>query len=237
MILYNGLIRYVFTSTLKLLLTQVGLLVTEFSEGDTFTVTNTGMAKQFCAYAIVVVVTLSYFYFCNLLDQSGDKLQEQSSKRKIGSLYQGLRHESTSIKAYLLIFLARRAIFTAMTFALFSYAGIQISSFCVLNISYMVYIQETRTHKKRMQKRIELFNEWLLCIFTYHLMLLQLCAPLQYSTHTDKIADSTIVTICILLGSNMLILAVKVTLRVMKLMRKRKAQQISRVGLNKPFFG
>ena len=51
--------------------------------------------------------------------KSRKKLDEQKMKAKIGTLYNGLDAKKVSVISYSIVFLARRSLFVAITFALF----------------------------------------------------------------------------------------------------------------------
>ena len=142
------MIRYLLTSSLKLLLVYVGLLTTEFSKVDTFTVTKLSMMAQCLAYLVLTAITFSYFYFIKLLWNNASKLRKASTKKQLGSLYQGLKPNAHLIEYYILVFYLRRVLFTAITFALFEYSALQILSFSTMSLVYLSYILNTNVHKK-----------------------------------------------------------------------------------------
>ena len=80
-IFYNGMIRYLLTSSLKLLLVYVGLLTTELSKVDSFSVTTSSMLTQYFAYLLLTAISFSYFYFIKLLGNNSKKLKKASTKQ------------------------------------------------------------------------------------------------------------------------------------------------------------
>lgn len=138
------------------------------------------------------------------------------------------------IEYYILVFYLRRVLFTAITFALFEHSALQIASFSTMSIVYLSFILNVNFHKKNQARYVEVFNECLLCLFTYHLMMIQATTAIQFNTVNSRLATSIICVVCILIGSNFLFLSLKVILRIKKKLKARKADRVNKVLERKP---
>ena len=67
----------------------------------------------------MAILNLCPFLFYLTMVKSKRKLDEPKVKAKIGTLYNGLDAKKVSVISYSIVFLARRSLFVAITFALF----------------------------------------------------------------------------------------------------------------------
>ena len=77
------------------------------------------------------------------------KLDDPKTRNKFGELYLGLRADKNEIVYYQFVFLVRRSIFIAITFALFNYPGIQIQLMIALTILYIAYLGYSDIHSSK----------------------------------------------------------------------------------------
>ena len=71
-IFYNGIIRYVQTSTLKLSIMQASILVIAYSDENYVSSSIPAMAKQYAAYLILTAIVLWYFKLLSQIGQQND---------------------------------------------------------------------------------------------------------------------------------------------------------------------
>ena len=91
--------------------------------------------------------------------KSKRKLDEPKVKAKIGTLYNGLDAKKDSVMSYSIVFLARRSLFIAITFALFEQPGLQIQLMIFLTLIYVTYLGYSNFHMSKQSKTLEMINE------------------------------------------------------------------------------
>jgi hypothetical protein len=76
-----------------------------------------------------------------------------------------------STKYYLPISMLRRIVFVVIPTVFYAYPFMQLQVFLVMNTCYLVWYGASRPHIDRKRIIIELFNEFMIMIFCYHLMI------------------------------------------------------------------
>jgi hypothetical protein len=99
-------------------------------------------------------------------------LDRPSMVQKIGSLYLGIK---TNVKwaalGFTPIFLLRRLIFVAISFALSDKPYLQVHLFIYMLLWYVIYIEMVLPHETRLQTTFEHVNEALLLLICYHFVI------------------------------------------------------------------
>ena len=93
---------------------------------------------------------------------------------------------------------------------------------CVLYLSVLLH---QRLHKSRQSQAIECSNECLLVLVGYLLLLVQMAVADRYRKAGNWIAYYFISAVLVLLGSNMMVLVVKVGKKAVKRGRRWKARK------------
>ena len=78
------------------------------------------------AALLITGFNVSLFLFSFILRRNRSKLDDAEVKDRVGELYLGLKSKKSGVVNHASIFMLRRSIFIAITFALFHYPGIQI---------------------------------------------------------------------------------------------------------------
>ena len=103
------------------------------------------------------------------------------NKKRIGSLYLGIKTKEFNTIFCVFSFLLVRLFFAILTYSSESSPGILVNFFMFLNNLNIIYIGWFRPYDTRAQNNIELFNSFMMQIISYHLLLLAnlLGTPLQ----------------------------------------------------------
>lgn len=103
------------------------------------------------------------------------------NKKRIGSLYLGVKTKEYNTIFCVFSFLLVRLFFVILTYSLEKTPGILVNFFMLLNNFNIIYIGWFRPYDTRAQNNIEMFNSFMMQIISYHLLLLAnlLGTPLQ----------------------------------------------------------
>lgn len=159
-ILYNGILRYVLQSNLKLGVAACISLKLMVSTGSA--VISAIILIGICASPIVFRVIL-------IMNQS--KLSLYTMKQTIGSIYLDLNTDNRWGLLYSQVFMLRRIHFLILTFVLTEYPNLQIHFFCYTTVWYIIFLMQTMPHKTRLTTYSEFINETLLILISYHFIL------------------------------------------------------------------
>ena len=126
-------------------------------------------------FAIVLMTGFTSFplIFAWVMYANLRNLNTEVIQNKIGSMYLGVWIEGKSNFGLSLsiVFLIRRSIFVAITFALYNHPGIQIQLFIFGSILYIIYLNSRRIYKEYFMFKFEFMNECIFLIICYHLVL------------------------------------------------------------------
>ena len=161
-IFWNTFIRYILQSELKLLISACSVLVLE---GEKVMPNKKNMIFPSVLFLFLILCPLLFLY---VMIKNRNDLGKPSVKARIGTLYLGLRPERDHVPSYSMVFILRRLIFVAITFALFNFPGIQIQVFTYVSILYIIYISHMYFHDPKSAKSIEMLNEALFLLICYH---------------------------------------------------------------------
>ena len=92
------------------------------------------------AIILVLIFALSPVWFGLVMYANKGNLTHPSIQKKIGSMYLGVWLSTGWGLSYSIVFLIRRSLFVALTFALYDYPGIQIQLFIYSSVLYMIYL-------------------------------------------------------------------------------------------------
>ena len=132
-----------------------------------------GRITFFAALASLMVLHCAYmqfFYWIRHAYQE-DRMYIHSTHVKISSLYEGLRDDKDFVEWNSLIFFFRRSLFIAITFLLIEHPGIQAMIFMQLTIFQIIWIGHVDYFLKPKYKAIEIVNEVILLLLSYHFLL------------------------------------------------------------------
>ena len=93
------------------------------------------------SFFILISLNLVPFLIPYVFHRYRDTLKEETTRKKIGSLYQTVEPEHNSSKSYPFVFLIRRSIFVLITFSLFIYPALQVQIQLASILLYIAYTQ------------------------------------------------------------------------------------------------
>jgi len=124
------------------------------------------------AFGLGILVFLVPLLFTKVLHDNGDKLQTKEVRDKFQNMYLDVHmNRNTSTKYYLPISMLRRILFVMIPSIFYAYPFMQLQVFLIMNTFYLFWYGATRPHIDRKRIGTELFNEFMIMIFVYHLMI------------------------------------------------------------------
>ena len=120
---------------------------------------------------MLVVMNLMPMVFAVTLFRHRASLGLESTKQKIGSMYQTVQPKDAATLCYPPIFLLRRSLFVALSFALFNYPSIQTQLQLFTIVLYLTYVSFGVIYDSPVTRNMEFFNEIVFLVSTYHMML------------------------------------------------------------------
>lgn len=133
-------------------------------------------------------------------------LDEPEVRVKFETLYEGLNFKRRETHFYPLIYLSRRALFTLIAIFLGSYSYFQVMSVNFMNFLYTIYIGNTHPNKTKKVQMMEMFNEWVIQILCFHLMLFTDFINVSNESYAYELAFSFQYMCYTLIGVNVLAL-------------------------------
>lgn len=129
------------------------------------------VTDQRWAFGLGIVVFLVPVLFSKILYSNGDKLQTKEVRDKFNNLYLDVHmNRNPSTKYYMPISMLRRILFVMIPSIFYQYPFLQLQVFLVMNTCYLFWYGASRPHIDKKRIAIELFNESMIMIFVYHLM-------------------------------------------------------------------
>jgi hypothetical protein len=124
------------------------------------------------AFGLGILVLLVPVLFTKILHSNGDKLQTKEVRDKFQNMYLDVHmNRNSSTKYYLPISMLRRILFVMIPSIFYAYPFMQLQVFLIMNTFYLFWYGATRPHIDRKRIGTELFNEFMILIFVYHLMI------------------------------------------------------------------
>ena len=152
-----------------------------------------GRYSAYYSLSVCVVILPGLMVF--IMFQSFDKLKEPEFQKTWGSLYQGIQLDSKWQVACNLVFMFRRMFFITICFNLAQIPGVQIILVNLSNLASCVYYGKVKPFQTRFQTYLNLFNELLVTIVTWHMMLFTDFVPDQDIQY--MLGWSMIIVICL----------------------------------------
>ena len=203
-----------YTSCLKLQFFAFALLTAKGAYQNTrgqFEITIAALVFLHCAY-------IRFFTWVRE-GRIDDRLDIHSTKVKISNLYVNLRVDKPNVEYHSLVFFLRRTIFVFITFLLIRYPGIQVMCFMQMTIFYIIFIGYQDFFAKTKYKVLEIFNECILLVLSYHFLLFY-----QIVTETARRKDlgySLVILISTLLVVNIMQIAGKLMSKASRYTKKK----------------
>ena len=122
-------------------------------------------------YIGIFICSLPIVYFV-VLALYGEKLLNKSVRNRLQYMYLDIHtFKSTTAKFYLPISMLRRIIYVAIPTFLYMYPFMQLQAFLLMNTMYLMWYAYVRPHIEKRRVQTECFNEFMIFIFVYHLMI------------------------------------------------------------------
>jgi len=166
-VFYNLIIRLITISYIPLTMTA-GVQVVMWMRGSEYQ----KMPEAITAFTMSAYVVILPFYIAIYLNKRRLYLYQTSIKDKVKNLYSGIHlFRDTRNLYYYPIFLMRRLVFVATPTVLHLYPFAQLQLLVFLSTAYIWFYASARPHEDRNRVRLEIFNECLIMILNYHMML------------------------------------------------------------------
>ena len=132
-----------------------------------------GRIKLTGALLSLIIIHFAYYHFFYWVREAyeEDRLYMHTTRVKISSLYEGLRDDKDFVEWNCLIFFLRRSLFILITFTLIEHPGIQVMIFMQVIIFQIIWIGHMDYFLKVKYKIIEIVNEVILLLLSYHFLL------------------------------------------------------------------
>jgi hypothetical protein len=119
--------------------------------------------------SFLVILPLVYIVVLTIY---GDKLLNKSVRNRCQNMYLDIHtFKSSSAKYYLPISMIRRILFVAIPALLYMYPFMQLQAFLLMNTMYLMWYAYVQPHIERRRVQTECFNEFMILLFVYHLMI------------------------------------------------------------------
>jgi len=151
-------------------------------------------------------------------------------RRKIGSLYLGIKIGPQMVKSFNVIFFIRRYLFVYLTYSFYQEPALQTLLFCQSCLFYLIYFMQMRPYVDKLTNNVEILSEFLLIVCFYHLIL--------FSRFVDdpvlrfKLGWSLMGAICLLFLVNFSVIGYSTIREIIKFIRtllfNRKVNAIKR---------
>ena len=118
----------------------------------------------------MIILSLLPIFYAVLLLHKRKTMTVEATKVKFGSLFQGIRHLSVWQSFYSVIFLLRRMAFVLILVFLDERPFLVVALILESNLAFVCYIGYTDPHNQPSLRNLEILNEMLMQIVTYHLV-------------------------------------------------------------------
>ena len=118
----------------------------------------------------MLIVSLPIFYWL-VLFRNQEALKVPVLRKKIGSLYVGIRHFKALQVYYTVVFLLRRFVYILILLSLHQTPALVCCLLLLMNTAYIVYLGEALPHTTPTGRIMELINETLFQLVSFHLVL------------------------------------------------------------------
>ena len=190
------------------------------------------IANAASAITLLVILAICPIFFAALMQSNKKNLEKEAIKKKIGSLYLGLRVTTVWQRFYSTVFLLRRLLYAVLTITCIHNPNILIHVFLLTNLIYIVYLGMSGPHDTHLARRLEYINESGLQFISYHLALF----PLSPTPEDEfMLGWSMIGCIGLLFASNLIVMLVVSmgTLRSKLYLRKLRRRHEAAIELRK----
>lgn len=169
---FDGFVRYMILSNLKVTYTVTAFLLSAFSFATFMAGVKTTMFMIAFLGVCVWPIFIAWFVYKNK-----ERLDDETVSKKWGTLYQGIHTNQLSALMYNAVFCARRfdIVLVNMLFSPnfpltgFSYHQyvFKCMSFLIVQTFYVFYIMHSKPHTENVFNKLELFNELMIILMCY----------------------------------------------------------------------
>ena len=223
---YNGFLRYLIVSNLKLTITAWAFFIYQYSDG-----VQIKAAGFFVGIIALLIYPVLFMYF---LLKNQDSLEEPKTRQKYSSVYDGIYTESKQALLYNTVFCLRRFYivlvntvfnvscpFTDFEQSRYFY---KIILFLLIQSVYLLYVESARPHTLELFNRLEVFNESALMLLAY--IMIAFSGIVEGQVAGNDLAEllAFAVTVSILIG-NFSVLFNRTIWKVKLMLKKRELQK------------
>ena len=162
---WNMFLRTSLQAYIKVLFVYLTLMVSLKFQGFISTIKSI-----FTILVVAILVALPALYTF-ILYRNRDSLEHESIRNKIGSLYVGVLTKDIFHYLYSIVFLIRRLIYVALLITLKEIPVLFSQGLIILNMMYLYYLIATKPQDSRSSLLMEMFNEGMLQLISYHILL------------------------------------------------------------------
>lgn len=164
-LVWNGIIQSIYISFAQIMLTsaiQAKMLMRGSRYSDELTyavVVGAGV------YTLGVIVSMTYTLY-----KYQNELSKTHVKKSFVNLYVGVNYKRKGMRLYYWVyFIIRRVLFFLVPVMLWSMPLLQLQFLCFFTSLYVILIAHIKPHSDHSQKRLEIFNEVMLMMSSYHM--------------------------------------------------------------------
>ena len=166
-LLWNTVIRSIDISYLQICMTvaiQINLRMKN-SEYQT----NLEWQSALSMGALLLLVPILYTIF---LTKYSKQITSRVFKNKFESMYEEIHNYRSKLnKYYTVISMLRRILFALIPAVFYRYQYMKVQLLCLLSSAYVIWYAGTRPHIWKRRFRMEIFNEMMIMLFNYHMIL------------------------------------------------------------------
>ena len=119
--------------------------------------------------ALLLLVPILYFMF---LTKYSKQITSRKFKKKFESMYEEIHnYRSKQSKYYIVVSMLRRIGFAFIPAIFYKYDYMKVQMLCLLSSAYIIWYAGVRPHIWRRRFRMEIFNEMMIMLFNYHMIL------------------------------------------------------------------
>lgn len=128
--------------------------------------------EMYCSLVMVVLLLLLPVFYSIFLTYNGEGLTSRSMKKKFEAMYAEIHnYRNKNSKYYIIVTMFRRMLFALIPAICYKYDYLKVQLLCLLSSAYIIWYAGTKPHIWNRRYRMEIFNECMIMLFNYHMIL------------------------------------------------------------------
>jgi len=219
MMMVNLFLRFMLQTDLKML----HMAIAYFSLDAAF---RTGGLSFLLALVIIAYLVFPLFVFVIVMHlHYMELLKTKNMEGKFGTVWLGLRSDERLPLTYYVVFCLRRLFLVVLLTQFYYVPWFQIQALIMSHVFYLIYVGQTEPHKSKSDMILDLTNEFMLILASYHLLVFSAFVPDPYARHTMGWTLLAIIILMVIINIYFLLQPLSVMLRAK--WRQAKLQKIS----------